>query len=124
MTPDEAIAIVKKRYPPEKTMSYGNGPLLEEVLVAEIERLRANTPRVRQLEWKEITSPHHWIADSGFGTWYSVEVYANPEGKYTCTVLYAGDVIGNFDDPERAKEFAQSDFIGMVRNATEVAATS
>ena len=77
----------------------------------------ADVQKVRALDWQEIlvdrgdgsSDVGGWEADSGFDNFYSVEQYFASD-SYGFSVKFEFDVIGDFDDPDRAKECAQKDF--------------
>jgi hypothetical protein len=50
-----------------------------------------------------------WEADSGFGSWYSIEQYFGSD-SLGWQVKFEYDVIADHDDPDKAKESAQADF--------------
>jgi hypothetical protein len=79
---------------------------------------------IRPLDWKETFtdcgdgSKDHagWEADSGFGSWYSVDMYFGTD-SYGWEVSFDCGIVGDFDDPEKAKAAAQADFEQRVRAA-------
>lgn len=50
-----------------------------------------------------------WEADSGFGSWYSIDQYFGSD-SLGWRVKFEYDVIDDHDDPDKAKESAQADF--------------
>lgn len=85
-----------------------------------LDRLAA-TPKagvdIRPLDWQETfvdrgdgsKDQSGWEADNGFNGWYSIEMYFGSD-SYGWSVQFDTDVIGDFDDPDRAKAAAQKHF--------------
>ena len=71
-------------------------------------------PKARPLEWLETFTDRGdgskdqtgWEADSGFGSWYGVDLYFASD-SYAWQVKFDCDVIGDSDDPDAAKAIAQ-----------------
>jgi hypothetical protein len=61
-----------------------------------------------------------WEAESGFGPFYTIEMYFGSD-SYGWEVLFDSAPIGDFDDPDKAKAFAQTDFAKRVLAALQPA---
>ena len=91
------------------------GRSMEEIIS---EALRAPAQyALRRLDWQETFTDRGdgskdqtgWEADSGFGSWYSVEQYFGSD-SYGWETKFDCEVISDHDDPEQAKKAAQDDF--------------
>lgn len=90
----------------------------------------ADVGRIRSLDWQETlvdrgdgsSEVGGWEAESGFGNFYSVEQYFASD-SYGFLAKFEFDVIGDFDDPDRAKECAQKDFekraLDLIQSAAQ-----
>lgn len=78
--------------------------------------------RARALNWQEThidrgdgsSELSGWEADSGFGCWYSIEMYFASD-SYGWSVKFDCELIADTDDPDTAKAAAQADFERRVR---------
>lgn len=102
----------------------GNGYYDSETTDIDVCHLSLVKPRsdvaqgaLRRLDWQETFTDRGdgskdqtgWEADSGFGSWYSVEQYFGSDSYGWETKFYC-EVISDHDDPEQAKKAAQDDF--------------
>lgn len=86
-------------------------------MAEEIDRLRSILV-IKTLSWEEDGEFGIICADAGVCQTYEVEKYFGTD-CYGWEVRRDGVKIGDFDGPDRAKEFAQSDFVSRIRSAFE-----
>lgn len=93
-------------------------PDLARKIIAKYQQLLASPAQsLRKLGWLETFTDRGdgskdqdgWEADSGFGSWYTIEQYFGSD-SLGWQVKFEYDVIADHDDPDKAKESAQADF--------------
>lgn len=88
--------------------------------MTDLERLR----EIKPLAWEETycergdghSEVSGWEAENGFGAWYAIEQYFGSD-SYGWQAKFDHEIIGDSDDPAKAKSIAQAHYEARIRAA-------